>query len=153
MGGRIQTGRIMLSLLDLKLHREYDAEVDGPLIPYVKGAIEPMVLGENFLDGHRITSFNHLFAGGYAAGYYSYLWAGVLEADAFSRFLNEGVLNPELGRTYRDAILARGDSEDPEVLFKQFMGRDPDPRAYIERELGSQGEERKLALGAPAHPR
>ncbi|OAQ15587.1 oligopeptidase A [Bibersteinia trehalosi Y31] len=76
-------------------------------------------------------SFSHIFAGGYAAGYYSYLWAEVLSADAYSRFEEEGIFNREVGQSFLDNILTRGGSEEPMVLFERFRGRKPSLDALL----------------------
>ncbi len=78
-------------------------------------------------------SFSHIFAGGYSAGYYSYKWAEVLEADAFSLFLEKGIFNKEVAASFRDNILSKGNLRDADVLYRQFRGRDPKPEALLEK--------------------
>ncbi|MDE2754062.1 MAG: M3 family metallopeptidase [Gemmatimonadota bacterium] len=135
MGGWLQMRQLSFANLDLELHRTYRGEI--PVMDYAAAALRPFVPSARFVERHILPSFAHLFAGGYASAYYSYLWSETLEADAFSRFEDEGVLNPAVGRAFRDCILALGDSRDADELFRDFMGRDPDPGALIRRNLGS----------------
>jgi oligopeptidase A len=121
--------------VDLALHMDYSPERDGDVVSYareVANRFSPIPLPPEYA---MIASFGHLFSSpvGYAGGYYSYKWAEVLDADAFSRFLAEGILSPDVGRSFRERILSRGNSEDPKALFVSFMGRDPDPKALLER--------------------
>lgn len=81
-----------------------------------------------------ICTFTHIFAGGYAAGYYGYKWAEAIESDLFSRFSTEGLTNPEVGAEYRDKILARGDEAEPEILIKDFLKRDSLLDAMLKRD-------------------
>ena len=135
MGGWVQMRQLSFANLDLELHRTYRG--DEPVMGYAAATLRPFVPSDRFVERHILPSFAHLFAGGYASAYYSYLWSETLEADAFSRFEREGVLDPAVGRAFRDCILARGDSRDAEELFRDFMGRSPDPSALITRNLGT----------------
>lgn len=122
-------------LTDLTLHVEYDPAGGADPIALardVMGRFYPTELPENYA---QVASFNHLFSSpvGYAAGYYSYKWAEVLDADAFSRFAAEGIFNRETGRAYVDTILSRGNGNDPAQLYRDFMGRDPDADALLRR--------------------
>ncbi|MDW8130231.1 MAG: M3 family metallopeptidase [Bryobacterales bacterium] len=130
-----QMRQLGFAWLDLLLHTEYDPTRDGDPVEYGRRVLHEFSPVPLPPEHALVASFTHLFAEpvGYAAGYYSYKWAEVLDADAFSRFRREGLLNPVVGRSFRAWILERGDGEDPSVLFRGFMGRDPDPDALLER--------------------
>ncbi|MGI9628756.1 MAG: M3 family metallopeptidase [Longimicrobiales bacterium] len=135
MGGWRQMRQLAFANLDLQLHTEFSAE--GSVMSFAADTLRPFMPSDRFVERHLLTAFSHLFAGGYAAAYYSYLWSESLEADAFSRFAAEGVLSGDVGRQFLDRILSQGDREDPEVLFRDFMGRDPDSSALVARNLGA----------------
>jgi oligopeptidase A len=119
----------------LALHREHSPAPHPDVVDYARHIIDRFSPARLPDDHAMIASFTHLFGSpiGYGAGYYSYKWAEVLDADAFTRFKREGIFNREVGREYRERILAKGDSEDPAELYRSFMGRDPDPHALLER--------------------
>ena len=134
MGGQAQMRQLGFATLDLRLHREYDGGEE--LMSYAEEVMQPFAPDTRFAGSHILTTFSHLFSGGYASAYYSYMWSEVLEADAFGRFRREGVLSRETGTAFMDAILAQGDSRDPDEMFRAFVGRDPDPDALVRRNLG-----------------
>jgi oligopeptidase A len=121
--------------VDLKLHREYDPARDGDVVTYARNAMQPFSAAPFPENYAMIAGFTHLFASpvGYGAGYYSYKWAEVLDADAFTRFRDEGIFSEAAGAAFREHILSKGNSEDPAELYRRFMGRDPDPAALLQR--------------------
>ncbi|MEZ8865920.1 oligopeptidase A [Vibrio splendidus] len=117
--------QLELGLFDFTLHTEYDPEV-GARVLETLADVKSKVSVLPSLDWNRFShSFGHIFAGGYSAGYYSYLWAEVLSADAFSAFEEEGIFNTETGNRFLNNILEMGGSEEPMELFKRFRGREP----------------------------
>lgn len=120
--GMMMVRQLEFSLFDFELHASHG---DGrSVLQVLEGVRDEVSVMRPPAYNRFPNSFAHIFAGGYAAGYYSYKWAEVLSADAFSRFEEEGVLNAETGRAFREAILARGGSREPMVLFVDFRGRE-----------------------------
>jgi len=130
-----QMRQLGFGMVDLKLHREYGPACAGDVIKYARDILSQFTPADLPDDYAMIASFSHLFASpvAYGAGYYSYKWAEVLDADAFTRFQREGIFNTDTGGEYRRNILERGDSDDPAQLYRNFMGRDPDSGALLER--------------------
>jgi oligopeptidase A len=130
-----QMRQLGFGLVDLALHRDIPPGSNIDLLGFARNILQQFTPASLPADYSMIVSFTHLFASpvGYGAGYYSYKWAEVLDADAFTRFQKGGIFSREVGGRFRDRILSRGDSEDPAELYRSFMGRDPDPNALLER--------------------
>ncbi|MFV0450548.1 MAG: oligopeptidase A [Vibrio sp.] len=123
--------QLEFGLFDFTLHTTYDPEI-GPQVLETLAEVKKKVAVLPSLEWNRFShSFSHIFAGGYSAGYYSYLWAEVLSADAFSRFEEEGIFNAETGASFLNNILEMGGSEEPMELFKRFRGREPQIDALL----------------------
>ncbi|MHA7878679.1 MAG: M3 family metallopeptidase [Saccharospirillum sp.] len=128
----MQTVRqLEFALFDMRLHSRSQG-FDNAEIQAVLDAVRAEVSVVPISPDNRFQhGFGHIFAGGYAAGYYSYKWAEVLSADAYSRFEEEGIFNTDTGRAFREEILAKGGSEPAADLFKRFRGREPSVDALL----------------------
>lgn len=100
---------------------------------FEKKSMDKIGLIPEIIVRYRSTYFNHIFSGDYSAGYYSYLWAEVLDADAFAYFKEKGIFDPEVATAFRQNILEKGGSEDPAVLYRRFRGKEPEVKYLIER--------------------
>ncbi|MBR4586556.1 MAG: M3 family metallopeptidase [Bacteroidales bacterium] len=127
-----QVRQLRFGLLDLAWHtlREDDGRAAEAL---EAAALQDCAVLPDIPGTCISTAFGHIFSGGYSAGYYSYKWAEVLEADAFARFREEGIFNPATAASFREAILSKGGSEDEAVLYRRFRGRDPEPDALLKK--------------------
>lgn len=123
--------QLEFSLFDFKIHSEYKKD-EACQIQATLDAVRTKTSVVKAPDFNRFQhGFSHIFAGGYSAGYYSYKWAEVLSADAFSKFEEEGIFNPETGKAFMQHILEKGGSEEPMELFKNFRGREPKVDALL----------------------
>jgi peptidyl-dipeptidase Dcp len=103
------------------------------VVSFEKEAVKACALMPDAPETAFSPSFGHIFSGGYAAGYYSYKWAEVLEADAFQMFKENGIFNKETAEKFRKEILSRGSIEDADVIYRNFRGRDPEPEALLKK--------------------
>ncbi|MGA2215521.1 MAG: M3 family metallopeptidase [Bryobacteraceae bacterium] len=130
-----QMRQLGFGFADLALHRDVDPGSGVDLLAFARAILQEFSAAELPEHYAMIVSFTHLFSSpvGYGAGYYSYKWSEVLDADAFTLFQRNGIFSREVGGRFRERILAKGDSEDAADLYRSFMGRDPDPNALLER--------------------
>ena len=124
--------QVSFGLLDMAYYTKKDPFTDD-IIPFEKKAWAKAMVTEQLPDTCMTVQFSHIMAGGYAAGYYSYKWAEVLDADAFAVFKKEGIFNPATAQRFRDCILSKGGTENPMVLYKRFKGGDPTIDALLKR--------------------
>ena len=124
--------QVSFGLLDMAYYTLKDEFTDD-IIPFEKNAWKKAILGKQLPDTCMTVQFSHIMAGGYAAGYYSYKWAEVLDADAFSVFKRRGIFDQKTAQSFRDNILSKGGTENPMVLYKRFRGSEPTIDALLKR--------------------
>jgi peptidyl-dipeptidase Dcp len=131
--GWMSVRQISFGFLDLAWHAQDPADVSDveafERAQMSRTSFFPPVAGTG-MSG----SFSHIFSGGYSAGYYSYKWAEVLDADAFEFFQEKGIFSPEVAGAFKEHVLSRGGTEHPMELYKRFRGREPDPKALLRRD-------------------
>ncbi len=125
--------QLSFAKLDLELHTHTDRYMNRPIEEVDREILADYRVPLSCEGKTMLRAFTHIFDGGYEAGYYSYKWAEMLEADAFSRFAAEGIFNPETGRDFRRCILSQGNARPASELFQNFMHRAPDPTALLRR--------------------
>ena len=131
--------QVSFGLLDMAYYTQKE-EFTEDIISFEKKAWAPAIIDEQRMDTCMTVQFSHIMAGGYAAGYYSYKWAEVLDADAFSVFKKEGIFNQATAQRFRDNILSRGGTEHPMTLYKRFRGQEPTIDALKERDGLMKGQ-------------
>ncbi len=132
LSGMLFIRQLEFGLLDMSIYTKTDTD-DLDVDRLFKEIVTNYGVFDYIPGTHFPCSFSHIFGGGYSAGYYSYKWSEVLEADAFTRFKEAGVLSAKIGEEYRHKILSKGDSQDPMELYTDFMGREPNQDALLER--------------------
>lgn len=131
--GFVMTELLSAAILDMDYHTLTNAD-NLDVNAFEKASLDKMGMIPEIIVRYRSTNFNHVFGGGYAAGYYSYTWAEVLDADAYQAFVETGdIYNQEVASSFRKNILEKGDSEDAMTLYLKFRGKEPDPSALLRK--------------------
>ena len=125
--------QVSLGLLDMAYYTQR-GEFKEDIIPFEKKAWKKAILGHQLEDTCMTVQFSHIMAGGYAAGYYSYKWAEVLDADAFAEFKRHGIFDQQTAQRFRDEVLSKGGTEHPMTLYKRFRGSEPTIEALLKRD-------------------
>lgn len=131
--GYMTVRQLQFADLDMKFHSVPASEISDPF-EFELNVLKPLAVFQPEPGAQFGPAFTHIFSGGYSAGYYSYKWAEVLDADAFELFLEKGLFDKDSAKSLKENILSRGDAEEPEVLYRLFRGRDPDPDAALRRD-------------------
>ena len=124
--------QLSFGLLDMQWHGQDPTEIYSVKV-FENGAFADTKLYPDVAENVMSTAFSHIFQGGYSAGYYSYKWAEVLDADAFEYFLEEGIFNKEVATKFKENVLSKGGTEKPMELYKRFRGKEPKPDALLKR--------------------
>ena len=132
LAGYGQVRQLHYAYLDMAWHTLKEVPAEGT-VEFEKSVLAPYAVMPSADGAAFSTSFSHIFSGGYSAGYYSYKWAEVLEADAFSLFKEKGIFNTEVASSFRKNILEKGGAEDEAVIYRNFRGHDPEPQALMEK--------------------
>ena len=132
LAGYAQVRQLQFGITDMAWHT-LSAAPEGDIVAFEQERLRPSAVLPQVPGIVFSPSFNHIFSGGYAAGYYSYKWAEVLEADAFAYFKERGIFSREAAEHFRKTLLSRGGSVDADVLYRDFRGRDPQPEALLEK--------------------
>lgn len=125
--------QVSFGLLDMAYYTQRE-EFKADIPSFEKEAWKDAILVPQLPDTCMTTQFSHIMAGGYAAGYYSYKWAEVLDADAFSVFKRNGIFDQATAQRFRDCILSKGGTENPMTLYKRFRGQEPTIDALLVRD-------------------
>ena len=125
--------QLSFGLLDMQWHGGDAPENISSVKEFENNAFLDTKLYPDIADNCMSTAFSHIFQGGYSAGYYSYKWAEVLDADAFEYFLEEGIFNKEVATKFKENVLSKGGTEKPMELYKRFRGKEPKPDALLKR--------------------
>jgi oligopeptidase A len=133
--GSMMLRQLTFGMIDMRLHHGFQVDGKQSVFDVQREVSQLTSVLPPLPEDRSLCTFSHIFAGGYAAGYYSYKWAEVLSADAFAAFEDAGLDNPDamaqVGRRFRDTVLSLGGSQHPMDVFRQFRGREPDPQALL----------------------